>query len=146
MLVFRLCRALHVALDGEGSRLAGGRWNSMGTAVIYAAEHPALAVLEILVHLDLPAELFPDDYVVLPFSVPDDAVQSTEADPLGNTRALGDAWVHDGSSLALSVRSAVAPLSRNVLINPIHPDMIRIRADAPVPWSPDPRLLRNRIP
>jgi RES domain-containing protein len=36
-------------LDGEGARLYGGRWNSPGVRVAYAADSPALAVLEVLV-------------------------------------------------------------------------------------------------
>ena len=61
MIVYRLCKAVYSALDGEGARLWGGRWNSAGRPMVYAAASPSLAVLEVLVHLDLPAELLPDD-------------------------------------------------------------------------------------
>jgi len=145
MRVYRVCRAPYAALDGEGARRTGGRWNSLGTAVVYAAEHPARAVLEILVHSDTPADLFPDDYVVARLNVPDDAILTEDANLSSDTAALGDAWVRRGLSLALSVRSAVAPLSRNVLLNPAHPRMSDVRAETPIPWSPDPRLLRARI-
>jgi RES domain-containing protein len=40
-------------LIGEGARVAGGRWNSPGRAVVTASETAALAVLEVRVHLDL---------------------------------------------------------------------------------------------
>ncbi len=49
--VFRVCRARYARLDGAGSRLVGGRWNSPGQAVVYMAESIALAVLENLVHM-----------------------------------------------------------------------------------------------
>ena len=52
-------------LSGEGARLYGGRWNSSGRAMVYAASDAALAVLEVRVHLDLPPDLIPDDYVLL---------------------------------------------------------------------------------
>jgi RES domain-containing protein len=39
------------AFDCEGARVFGGRWNSPGTAMVYAAESIALAALELLVHL-----------------------------------------------------------------------------------------------
>jgi RES domain-containing protein len=44
--VFRVCRARYARLDGAGAKLAGGRWNSPGQAVVYMAESIALAVLE----------------------------------------------------------------------------------------------------
>jgi site-specific recombinase XerC len=49
---------------------AGGRWNSVGRAVVYLAEHPALAVLELRVHFDL----LPADFVLMRVMVPDAAV------------------------------------------------------------------------
>lgn len=33
--------------------------------MLYTAEHPALAALKIRVHLDLPPELHPTDYVLM---------------------------------------------------------------------------------
>lgn len=36
--------------SGEGSFLVGGRWNSRGSRVIYAALDPATAILEVAVH------------------------------------------------------------------------------------------------
>lgn len=35
---------------GEGGRLAGGRWNSRGVRVVYAALDTATAILEVAVH------------------------------------------------------------------------------------------------
>jgi RES domain-containing protein len=59
--VFRVCRAIHVLLDGEGAKRAGGRWNSPGHAVVYMAGSVSLAVLENLVHMS--KEDFPVGYV-----------------------------------------------------------------------------------
>jgi RES domain-containing protein len=38
-------------LSGGGARSTGGRWNSKGTPVVYAATSIALATLETLAHL-----------------------------------------------------------------------------------------------
>lgn len=43
------------AFDGEGARLHGGRWNSVGTRMVYTSASRSLAALEILVHLQGPA-------------------------------------------------------------------------------------------
>ena len=50
---FRLVKARYAdqAFDGEGAKLSGGRWNSKGVAVVYAADSIALAALELLIHL-----------------------------------------------------------------------------------------------
>lgn len=39
------------AFSGQGASEYGGRWNSPGTRVVYCSEHPALAALEKLVHI-----------------------------------------------------------------------------------------------
>ena len=59
MRVWRIARERYDPLSGEGARLYGGRWNSPGRPVVYAAGHSALAVLEALVWTD--PEDVPDD-------------------------------------------------------------------------------------
>jgi RES domain-containing protein len=41
------------AFSGDGARQYGGCWNPVRFAAVYTAESRALAVLEILVHLDV---------------------------------------------------------------------------------------------
>ncbi|MGD9863516.1 MAG: RES family NAD+ phosphorylase [Pseudodonghicola sp.] len=50
--LWRLDRARHAAVwnSGEGSYLAGGRWNGRGRRVIYGALDPSTAILEVAVH------------------------------------------------------------------------------------------------
>lgn len=36
--------------SGEGSYLAGGRWNSKGVRAVYCSIDPATAILEVAVH------------------------------------------------------------------------------------------------
>ena len=67
--VFRVCRAIHARLDGEGARLAGGRWNSPGVAVVYMAQSVSLAVLENLVHMA--REDYPSGFVLVDAEIPD---------------------------------------------------------------------------
>ena len=74
--VFRVCRARHARLDGEGARRVGGRWNSAGLAVVYMAQSVALAVLENLVHLS--REDFPSNYVSVAATIPDSVEMLSE--------------------------------------------------------------------
>ncbi len=144
MIVYRLCKAVHAALDGEGARLWGGRWNSPGRSMVYAAASPSLAVLEVLVHLDLPAELLPDDLTLLTIEIPDDtAIRRLEPMPANEDgcRAAGDGFLDAGDALALMVRSVVVPQEWNALLNVGHADMERIVVLASEPFRVDPRLL-----
>ena len=76
MQLYRLCRQRYAELTGFGAKKTGGRWNRKGIAALYTAQNAALAVLEVLVHLDK-AEL-PDDYVMLEISIPDPAIVSID--------------------------------------------------------------------
>lgn len=140
MQAWRLCRRPYADLTGEGARRFGGRWNSPGRAVVYLAEHPALAALEVRVHLDLPFELLPADYVLLGVFVPDRLIAEAEASP--DTVAVGNAWVAAGKSSALRVPSVLVPHAWNILLNPGHPDAGAAAVRTVELFLFDPRLWR----
>jgi RES domain-containing protein len=141
--VYRVCRAVHRRLDGEGARLAGGRWNSPGKAVVYMAVTVSLAVLENLVHMARAD--FPAGYILLVAMIPDGLDMLDEVDlrrQLGEAgrQTLGDRWIDSGSSAVLAVRSTVVPFERNFLLNPAHPDFRLIQVEPAVPFTFDERL------
>ncbi|MBU1374991.1 MAG: RES family NAD+ phosphorylase [Alphaproteobacteria bacterium] len=143
MIVHRLTLPAHRALDGEGARLYGGRWNSPGRAMIYASASPSLPVLEVMVHLDLDPAYLPDDYHLLGIEVPDDAPMERLDEAPGDTDAcamLGDDFLRRGAALSLSVPSVVVPQDRNLLINPRHPAAAGLRIVTDAPFRFDPRL------
>ena len=137
MLIWRLTREPHLTdvLKGEGARRFGGRWNSKGTAVVYAAESLELALLEAIVHLDI--DLLPKDYWQLCFDVEDALIEGPPKrlpkawdtpppyDP--RVQGIGDRWVKSGASLGLRVPASVLPQRSNVLLNPAHADLGRVR-------------------
>lgn len=137
------------ALDGEGARTHGARWNSPGTAVAYAADSPALAVLEVLAHLQSIRHL--DSYSMVSIRIPDELIEMLDAErlprnwaaapPPPQAQALGDAWAASGRSAVLRVPSAIVPHSFIFLVNPAHPDASRIEVGAAAPFRVDPRLL-----
>lgn len=144
MIAYRLCKAVHSALDGEGARLWGGRWNSAGRPMVYAAASPSLAVLEVLVHLDLPADLLPDDLRLLTIEIPDDpALHVLDPSPVDDDgcRAAGDAFLDAGDGLALLVASVIVPQERNVLLNVRHKEMAHVTVQDSTPFQLDPRLI-----
>lgn len=146
---YRICRVAFRALDGEGARRYGGRWNSPGTPVVYTAATPSLAALELLVHLD-PADA-PEDLVLMTIGIPD-GVSSESLDetrlaahwarhPTPSTcRELGDAWLAAGRTCVLSVPAAPMPEERNLLLNPSHGDFARVKVVSERKFRFDPRL------
>jgi len=145
--VYRVCRARYARLDGEGSRLVGGRWNSPGCAVVYMAETIALAVLENLVHMS--RQDFPIGYVCVAAVIPDSVNTVTEQDLRRradlwelSSQDLGNWWIDSKESAVLEVPSAVVADEHLYLLNPAHPDFARIVVGPPALFHFDARLFR----
>lgn len=128
-------------LDGVGSAMTGGRWNSKGTAMSYCSESRALCCLEILVHVT--PNTFPKSLSLAIVDIPDELIKEVDAKSLKSldSRAYGDNWVKKGSSLGLLVPCAVIPEEMNLLINPKHKDAKYIKVEI-VPFSFDKRIVR----
>src|SRR5436190_22163646 len=101
----------YVDLSGVGGLRAAGRWHSQGKRIVYLADHPSSALLEMLVHLD--RDLIPATYQLLRISVLDNiARESVDTElPVGwrsNTmisREIGDRWLDRSTSALLQVPS-----------------------------------------
>ena len=148
--LFRLGTAAHPVWDGAGAATQGGRWNSPGIAVIYAASTQSLAMLErlmqrrnlsrtLLVEAELPPDLAVEDLMERP---PPNwrALGSPEA------AAAGGAWATAARTLLLRVPSALVPREANYVVNPAHPDAQRIKVGAPEPLEWDARLFGVPLP
>ena len=140
MIAWRLCRRPHADLTGEGASRFGGRWNSPGRPVVYLAEHPALAALELRVHLDLPFDLLPVDFVLMRVAVPDSP--DIAPPPSTATVATGDSWLTEATAATLRVPSVLVPHSWNVLLNPRHPNAVQVEVQGIEPFGFDARLWR----
>lgn len=125
------------ALDGEGAKRRGGRWNNAGVPIVYAAESLELAQQEVLEPRDEPPA--PGSLLVIELSFPEDFVASLDPAQLppdwrsdrapAALRDIGDAWARDARSAVLRVPSAMVEEMVNYLINPRHPDFARIVAE-----------------
>lgn len=152
MHVWRLVKPRYApsVFDGEGARLYGARWNSVGVRVAYASGDAALAVLEVFVHLADTTAL--PSYSLVSASIPDRLIKdldlsllpkSWEASPVPPAvQAIGDDWIRSGSSLALRVPSVLVPSGTNLLINPEHRDFTQLKLESIEPYRFDSRFVR----
>jgi len=146
-------RYLDAAFSGEGARLAGGRWNPIGTRMIYLASSLSLATLELFVHTEdysILEKLF--SYVEVTF---DEGLIETpdpldlpelwySSDIVSSSQIYGAEWLRSQRSLILAVPSVVTPSEHNYLINPEHPDFHKISIGTAHTFSPDTRLIRKK--
>jgi len=135
--VYRILRREFASPDpfsGEGSFLYGGRWSSPGTRLGYASTYRSLAVLEYRAHID-PA-FASQDLVIATLEIPSDVLfaptpplpENWRQSPAPETlREIGDRFVAAGEAAGMLVPSAILPEENNVLLNPGHPDMGRMR-------------------
>ncbi|WP_336799653.1 RES family NAD+ phosphorylase [Kaistia sp. MMO-174] len=139
MIAWRISRAPFADLSGTGARLYGGRWNSPGRALIYAAETAALAVLEVRCYLDLTPDLLPDDYVLTGIEIGAAAIETVDGLPEAPQK-VGDAWLAAARTPALRVPSFIVPESFNLLLNPAHPAAGDLKVASQRPFRFDARL------
>lgn len=143
------------SLDGEGSWIAGGRWNSPGRRVLYTSSVLSLSVLEVYVHIapTLRDEL--PEFEAISIHVPDDAgithVSNGQfdelmaiPDSLVGCRSIGDNWIHRGVDLLLQAPSVLVPEDLNLMLNPAHPRMQDVHIISTRPFRFDPRLATAR--
>ena len=136
-------------LSGQGGVLDAGRWHSIGRPVVYLSDHPASALLEIIVHLEVDPEELPDSFQLLTVEAPDDVAfdvveaatipEEWRASP-DSTQGIGTRWLDEARTALLRVPSAIVPFAWNWLLNPAHRDMPRLGIANIARVAFDPRL------
>jgi len=136
-------RGRYPIYSGEGARRIAGRWHDKGDAVVYAAEHLSLAMLEKLVHFSgtLPAGQHYIE-ITLPVGLPYEIVTPAslpgwDAASHVASRPFGHDWVISARSAILLVPSVVVANENNVVINPAHPAAagITVSLERPIRWD-----------
>jgi RES domain-containing protein len=152
MDVFRIAKSEYVRdLSGVGARIYGGRWNKKGSAVIYTSETRALATVEFLVHV--PISMRPADLSIARIRVPGRPVPEDVGAPElpagwrtfpapPDLAEVGTEWLRSKRSLLFRVPSAVVEGEFNILINPAHPDIRKVRVVEAERFEINERLLR----
>jgi RES domain-containing protein len=129
----------YATLDGSGGFVASGRWHSKGRPVIYCSLNPSTALLETLVHMEIDAEDRPDRFQMLKIQGPDKLSREQVEVPkltlnwqknLRVTQRVGDQWLAAGRTLLLEVPSILVPETWNVLINPLHGEVAKLKIAA----------------
>jgi RES domain-containing protein len=152
LIAYRIADARHPIFDGTGAALLGGRWNSPGHPVIYAATSYAGAMIERLVHagtgrlpksqkavvITIPARVSREEWSAGRLPRGWDHVDTIAA------RALGDSWIKNQRSAVLLVPSVVAKYEYTVVINPAHREFRWISASPPEDVLWDSRLFADR--
>jgi RES domain-containing protein len=145
VVLWRISR--HLDLSGTGGLRLPGRWHHIGHPVVYLADTPAAALLEVCVHTS--ANDIPPSYTLLKVSVPDDLEVPRIHDAqlpqhrqhrLDITRDLGTQWLKSNASALLAVPSAIVPETSNFLLNPLHPQAARFAIVGSQSYPFDSRL------
>ena len=150
MTIYRVTKAAYADAAFRGSR-GRGRWHRLGTPMVYAADAPATALLETLVHAGR-ADLLEMPYVVFEVRLdagrhllrlpPEQLPADWQAWPWpASTQEIGTYWFESEASVVLEVPCAVVPYHRNYLINVQHPDFMELEMEGPAAFPIDPRLV-----
>lgn len=150
MILYRIVNCNYASdLSGMGAKLYGGRWNSEGKAMLYTASSRALAILEVLVHLQ--PLIVPDNFCLTEIEVPDVKVATVDIDLLPDNwqdvdpplvlRDFSNAFLKKQEHLLMRVPSSIVPDEYNYLLNPLHPDADKVKLIKRLPFRFDQRLL-----
>lgn len=115
---------------------------------MYTAESRSLASLEVLVHAENTQVLTAIQWVTIPVQIDESLIEVAQSLPPdwralpapASTRAFGSRWVAEARSVALRVPSMIVGGEFNYLLNPHHPDFVKLERGKPISFSFDPRL------
>jgi RES domain-containing protein len=144
MVFWRISPFRH--LNGKGGLLFSARWHTAGVPVVYLAESPAGALLEICANAA--ADDIPPIFTLLKVVGPDITPKEIALNDLPSswvtgfeiTRPIGTAWLRDNGSALLRVPSALVPETANFLFNPLHPEAALFQIERSYEYPFDLRL------
>ena len=153
MIVYRITKKEHAALDGMGGLFGPGRWHKKGSLVIYASEHASLAAWEKIVHV-ASFENLSINLSLIKIEIPDEIeiqtaplnflVKGWDSFPFCNeTVSYGTSFLQNKEYLALKVPSAIIPDEFNIILNPLHPDLQACKVISSIPFIFDKRILKE---
>ncbi len=153
MIVYRITKKEHSALDGMGGLYGPGRWHKKGNLVIYTSEHASLAAWEKMVHV-ASFENLPENLLLVEIEIPDHAkietvpqeilVDGWDSFPFTNeTVNYGTSFLRSKEQLVLRVPSVIIPEEYNIILNPLHPDIHSCKVIRTKPFNFDKRVIKS---
>lgn len=154
MDIFRICKRKYAktAFTGIGSDISGGRWNPKGLRAVYTSESQALATMEYFVHATqqhLPPLVcihatFPES-VEFEYFEPADLQKNWRRYPAPpGLQRLGKDWLLRCETIGLMVPSVIIPTEYNIILNPLHPEMNKLKVVDTRKFTFDPRMFNDR--
>jgi len=152
MLIYRFGLKKFIGdLSGQGAKIYGGRWNSVGNAMLYSSYSPSLAMLEFACNASGITKTIQTSLLTLKLDskvkieiitlndLPANWQQVPSPDSL---KVIGNNWLKSNKTLALQVPSAIMPLECNLLINSLHKDFFKLEIENFVDMNIDSRILK----
>lgn len=148
MEIYRIIKEIYrpTALDGKGAAIYGGRWNFRDIPTVYCAQSRSLAMLETLVHTGR-LQSMPSDLILLTIRIPDESTVTLDMNkcPKGwdqtpvifaSQRIFTD-FYKQNTDLCLFVPSVIVPEEFNVLLNPNHKLMkkVKVIGERKIKWD-----------
>lgn len=153
MEVFRICKTKYASdLSGIGAKTYGGRWNKIGTSMLYCSSHISLCALELACNSGGLVSLTDLQLICLSIKEPTSILKPAKEELPEEwnqypstiyTQYYGSKWIESFESLVLKVPSAVVAEEYNYLLNPLHPQFHKqVRVLWTKPFTFDPRLFQ----
>jgi hypothetical protein len=128
----------------ESWRTVAGTRVSKARRVVYLSDHPALCLLETIVHVGREDEL-PDSYQLLSVDLTDDLIEQIEESLLSDgrrsdptiTQQIGNSWLSGGKTAGLLVPSVISrwrTIACSILLYP------RLPVSGPKSWVDSPSM------
>lgn len=138
MNVYRITRNRHLKddLKGIGASIAPGRWNQKDLFCIYTAESRALALVEHMANVTKESYIS-SLFTLRTFTLPDECMLKInitdlpknwrEKPPPVSTRVFGTQLLQSKQKLAYVLPSVIIPQEFNIIIDPQHPDLKKLK-------------------
>jgi RES domain-containing protein len=137
-------------ISGTGSKLKGGRWNSVGLAVVYSSERISLSLLEVLANANTLEELqvLQLTEIEVPDNVPLHEIRLSQLKKewwkdFEYSQWLGSEILKENKALIIKCPSAIIESENNYLINPLHSSFKKINIKAVNDFRFDERLFKT---
>ena len=134
MIIYRLATGKYAEdISGTGSKLYGGRWNSVGIPMLYTSQYISLALLEVLARMS--RHTIPDSYTLISLELLEVPIARLNLSKLKKgwegdllySQSIGEDFTKENQFCCLQVPSAIVAQEHNLLFNPKHKDFKKIK-------------------